>query len=422
MPALADLKRRLALAPDDLAARQQLAELLFGEGDHQGVAAVLERAPRLDANGRRLLVASHLRRGARSAARAVLESAAREHLEDAVVRDELAELLLEEERADDALLALEEADLLAPSPGRARRRAELFRRLRLPRRALEVLRGASRAAPDDRDLCADLRAVEEVLGLDPVLGVLLDPEVAAARGKVAEAREALRAQEPDRARRALALADPSEPGYRVLRAALRAGARPQVPGGVAVDGQADPHQPGLIGVLGWNPHGGAVSPLQAVAVPGNGSLHITGNVAESGQEAARVAWSCLKARAAELQLSKAIATLDLHLHYADTEIAKEGASSGLALVLAGISALKSAPLPPALAATGEITLTGEVKAVLGIHEKLVAATLAGVRLVLLPRRNLREARELPALVAARVRLVHVDTISEAAAAALGHAR
>ena len=91
----------------------------------------------------------------------------------------------------------------------------------------------------------------------------------------------------------------------------------------------------------------------------------------------------------------------------------------LALVLAGISALKRVPLMRALAATGEIALTGEVKAVAGVHEKLVAATLAGTATVLLPRRNLREARDLPALVPARVRLIFVDTISEAARVALG---
>ncbi|HEY3450657.1 MAG TPA: S16 family serine protease [Myxococcales bacterium] len=413
MPTVPELKRRLALAPDDASARLQLAEVLFGEADYAAAAAVLERAAQPDGNARRLLVACHLRRGARGAAREVLEAAALARLDDPAVREELAELLLEDERVDDALLLLEEADELAPDPKRARRRAGLFLHLRLERRAAEVLRQAARLAPRDPELAAALRAVEELLGLDPLSAALSDPAVAGSQGRVAEARELLRCGELDKARRSLALATPGDPGYRELREAIR---KAQA-GSAGPRGASDSGQPGLIGVLGWSPRGGKVSPLQAVAVPGNGTLFVTGNVGETGQEAARVAWSCLKARATELALSVEVTRQDLHLHFADTEISKEGASSGLALVLAGISALRREPLPENLAATGEITLAGELKPVAGIHEKLVAATLAGVTQVLLPRRNLRDARDLPRLVPARVRLTFVDTISEAAAAA-----
>lgn len=415
MPSLADLKRRLALAPGDAALRQQVAEALFGEGDYAAAAAVLEKASQLDPNGRRLLVASHLRRGAREAARAALERAARERPADAEVRDELAELLLEDGRADDALLFLDEADSLAFDPRRALRRARLLRQRRLLRPALKILSEAARVAPLEPALAAELREVEAELGQDAVSAALIDPAVASAGGRVAEAREHLRAGDLERARRALAMADPAEAGFRALRSALQAARR----GRGAADRQPEETRVGLIGVLGWSPKGGSVSPLQAVAVPGAGALHITGNVGASGQEAARVAWTCLKARAAELGVAREVVQQDLHLHYADTEIAKDGASSGLALVLAGLSALRRAPLPADLAATGEIALTGEVRPVAGIHEKLVAAALAGVETALLPRRNLRDARELPARVPARVRLVFVDTLSEAAAAVLG---
>lgn len=174
---------------------------------------------------------------------------------------------------------------------------------------------------------------------------------------------------------------------------------------------------GRIGVLGWNPSGGIVSPVEAVAVPGKGELIFSGNVGTTGQEAAKVAYTCLKARAHELGIQSQVLRHDLHLHFADTELAKDGPSSGLALLLAGLSALTTRPLRPALAATGEVTLHGGVKAVGGLHEKLVAACLAGVRTVLVPRKNLLDARALPPEVTTRVGLVFVDSLGEAVGSA-----
>ena len=109
---------------------------------------------------------------------------------------------------------------------------------------------------------------------------------------------------------------------------------------------------------------------------------------------------------------------DLHLHATDTEKNKDGASAGLALVLAGVSAYTQRPLRAHLAATGEITIMGEVKPIGGVHEKVVAAHLAGIRTILLPRRNLREGRDLPDEVAAKMELIFVDTVAEAIEKAL----
>jgi ATP-dependent Lon protease len=183
-------------------------------------------------------------------------------------------------------------------------------------------------------------------------------------------------------------------------------------------GLSDVPAVGRIGVLGWTPRGGAVSPLEAVAVPGKGELIFSGNVGPTGREAGQVAFSCLKARARELGIESLVTTQDLHLHFTDTEFGKDGPSSGLALVLAGVSAYTQLPLRPWLAATGEITILGEVKPVGGIHEKVVAAHLQGIRTVLLPRRNLREGRDLPHEVADRIELIYVDGVAEAIERAL----
>jgi len=183
-------------------------------------------------------------------------------------------------------------------------------------------------------------------------------------------------------------------------------------------GRDDATLPGRIGALGWSATGGTVSPVEAAAPPGKGELIFTGNVGKAGQDAARVAFSCLKARADALGIADRIERCDLHLHFVDTELQKDGPSAGLALALAGLSAYARAPLRPRLAATGELTLHGAVRPVGGLHEKLVAAYLADVAVVIVPRRNLFELKTVPSEVVARLEIAYVDSLPEA----LEHAR
>lgn len=183
-------------------------------------------------------------------------------------------------------------------------------------------------------------------------------------------------------------------------------------------GTSDQAAVGRIGALGWHPTGGAVSPLEAVAVPGRGELILSGNVGPTGREAATVAFSVIKARAHELAIADLVPELDLHLHFTDTAFGKDGPSAGLALVLAGVSAYTKKPLRTRLAATGEVTLHGQIQKVGGIHEKLIAAHLAGLTTIILPRGNTRDARALPPGVLAALTLIHVDSVADAIARAL----
>jgi ATP-dependent Lon protease len=176
---------------------------------------------------------------------------------------------------------------------------------------------------------------------------------------------------------------------------------------------------GRIGVLGWGPRGGVVSPVEAMCVPGKGEILFTGNVGTIGREAAQVAVSCVKARASDLGIAARVTTTDLHLHFTDMDLAKDGASSGLALALAALSAYQELALVPALAATGQITVSGAVKPVSGLHEKLVASCLAGIRTVLLPRRCILDLEDLPREVRRRVTLHGVDSLPEAIELAFG---
>ncbi|MHB8877168.1 MAG: S16 family serine protease, partial [Myxococcaceae bacterium] len=173
-----------------------------------------------------------------------------------------------------------------------------------------------------------------------------------------------------------------------------------------------------IGALGWTPVGGLVSPLEAVAVQGRGELFFSGNVKGTGLDAGRVSYHCLKAKAQALGIEAAVRERDLHLNFTDSDWGKDGLSSGLALALAGLAAFSGRRVRARLGATGVLTLSGEVQQVGGIHEKLTAAHLDGIRRVLLPRANRADAERLPSRVRRELELVFVASLDDALAPAL----
>jgi len=170
---------------------------------------------------------------------------------------------------------------------------------------------------------------------------------------------------------------------------------------------------GGIHALAYHRFGGALSRIEVVALEGSGELIFTGNIRPTSVEAAKVVWSHVRDHASALALTKAPKTHDVHIHYVDTEIEKDGPSAGLAIALAMVSALSGTPLRKDLAATGELTLTGMVRAIGGLHEKLGAAYLSGVQRVLIPRKNALDTQRLPALVRRNVEIVAVESLAEA---------
>ncbi|HEX4458908.1 MAG TPA: S16 family serine protease, partial [Polyangia bacterium] len=357
---LATARAEAARHTSSVDAHYRLAEAHFGAGDDaatiEACATALELDEDRDGNVRRLLARAFARAGRVADAERVLRELTARAPEDAAARDDLAAHFLTRGRLDDAIVQLEEAARVAPGDPRWRRQlAELYRRQRLMPQARAALAAALTLAPDDAAVAAELHAFDGA------------PDASDASG------------------------------------ASDLATTPAI---------------GKLGVLGWSALGGAVSPLEAVAVAGRGQLVCSGNLGALGREAAMVAFSCLKLLAPATSLAARIATHDLHLHFGDSDIGKDGPSAGLALWLAAYSALAQRPLRASLAATGELTLHGEVKAVGGVHEKLVAARLAGVRTVLMPRRNANALAKLPAEVTAKLAIVLVDSVTEALAHAL----
>lgn len=416
------LKRAVVLAPDDLSARFALAEGLFTEGRFADAARqcakVLAKEPN-HANAQRLLTRAEGALGQRP------DTARPEAWWDA------AERFVAVGRFDDAIFFGEAFCRQHPDDARAwatlagwcrrarlplRARLAYGRALALTQRAPEVLEELTRLLKDSGDDdSVDLLSEAPQGNLSRALELLVDGDAPGARKCLALATDVeQRTGFFHRIRAELLLVEgEKERAQQSLSKALQFDARPFVAGRLARP--LESKTPGRIGVLGWTPVGGAVSPMEAVAVVGQGTLKFTGNVGETGREAGLVAYTCLKAMGPALGIDGLLASYDLHLHFTDIQMGKEGQSSGLALTLAGLSAFRRKPLVARLGATGSITLHGEVQRIEGMYEKAVAAKLAGLRRVLHPRGNTADIKALPPLLREALEFIPVDTFDEALA-------
>ncbi|QDU66947.1 S16 family serine protease [Engelhardtia mirabilis] len=151
--------------------------------------------------------------------------------------------------------------------------------------------------------------------------------------------------------------------------------------------------------LAYTSTGGALLPIEALAMPGSGRTILTGQVGEVMRESFQTALSWGRTRLGSLKLAaNHLDELDLHLHFPASAIPKDGPSAGAAIVVALYSLLSRRAARHDLALTGEVSLHGAVLPVGGLREKLLAAARAGVREVVVPRRNAEELMRLPSEV------------------------
>ncbi len=172
-------------------------------------------------------------------------------------------------------------------------------------------------------------------------------------------------------------------------------------------------RPGVATGLTWTPAGGEIIFVEAALIPGKGELRLTGQLGEVMQESAAAALSYLKARADELGIDRRLfEDRDIHVHIPAGAQPKEGPSAGVTVLTAMASILTGRPVRDDLAMTGEITLRGRVLPVGGLKEKVLAAHRAGLRRVLVPRRNEVDLDDVPADLRRELEVVLVDTIDE----------
>jgi ATP-dependent Lon protease len=178
-------------------------------------------------------------------------------------------------------------------------------------------------------------------------------------------------------------------------------------------------RPGVAVGLAWTPSGGDILFVESTRMPGTGQLKLTGSLGEVMRESAEAARSWLRSPGAPLVLDAAsFDNSDLHLHVPAGAVPKDGPSAGIAMVTSLASLMTGRPVQPDVAVTGEITLRGKVLPVGGIKEKLLAARRAGIRRVVLPERNQRDAEEIQPGLLKGLELCYVGTIDEALAATL----
>jgi len=166
--------------------------------------------------------------------------------------------------------------------------------------------------------------------------------------------------------------------------------------------------------LAWTAAGGDILFVEATRMKGGKTLTLTGQLGEVMKESAQTALSWVRSHAAELGIPPNFwESSDLHLHVPAGAIPKDGPSAGVTMVTALVSLLRGRSVRPDLAMTGEITLSGPVLPVGGIKEKVLAAKRAGVKSVILPKRNEKNLLEdVPQAVRESMTFHLVDTIAE----------
>ncbi len=177
--------------------------------------------------------------------------------------------------------------------------------------------------------------------------------------------------------------------------------------------------PGVATGMAWTPTGGDVLFIEATNMPGNGKFQLTGSLGDIMKESAKASLSYVRSKAKELNLEEGFfSKADFHVHVPAGAQPKDGASAGVTMATALVSLISGQPVRPDVAMTGEITLRGKVMRVGGIKEKVLAAHRAGIKTILLPRRNQVDLEDLPEEVQEKIKFVLLDSVDDALAVAL----
>ena len=177
------------------------------------------------------------------------------------------------------------------------------------------------------------------------------------------------------------------------------------------------HTPERIGVmtgLAWTEAGGDIIKIEAVHVIGKGKTFFTGKLGETMKESVQVALNCLKENIEYYHLDpKNFTENDIHVHFPENAIPKDGPSAGVGIFLTLLSLFFKKPIPGSIGVTGEITTKGEVLRIGGLKEKLIAAVNNHIQTVLLPEHNRRDLDDVPEDIKQKLNLVFVEHIHEA---------
>ncbi len=170
---------------------------------------------------------------------------------------------------------------------------------------------------------------------------------------------------------------------------------------------------GVVNGLAWTQVGGEILEVEVNVMDGSGKLELTGNLGTVMQESAKAALSCLRSRWESLGLSRDFyKTRDMHIHFPEGAVPKDGPSAGIAITTALLSALTGQKVRGDVAMTGEVTLRGRVLPIGGLKEKTMAAMRNGIRMVIIPRENEKDLEEIDQTVRRALHFVPVETVDQ----------
>ena len=179
------------------------------------------------------------------------------------------------------------------------------------------------------------------------------------------------------------------------------------------------NQVGQVVGLAWTEVGGDLLTIESAIMPGKGNIIRTGSLGDVMKESVEAARSVVRARAARLGIKDELfEKRDIHIHVPDGATPKDGPSAGAAMTTAFVSALTGIPVKANVAMTGEITLRGEVTAIGGLKEKLLAAHRGGITTVLIPEENVKDLQDIPENVKSSIEIVPVRWIDKVLEVAL----
>ncbi|WBM44982.1 endopeptidase La [Pseudomonas putida] len=181
-------------------------------------------------------------------------------------------------------------------------------------------------------------------------------------------------------------------------------------------------QIGQVTGLAWTQVGGELLTIEAVVIPGKGQLIKTGSLGDVMVESITAAQTVVRSRARSLGIAADFHEKhDVHIHMPEGATPKDGPSAGIGMCTALVSALTQIPVRADVAMTGEITLRGQVLAIGGLKEKLLAAHRGGIRTVIIPEENVRDLKEIPENIKQDLQIKPVKWIDEVLQIALQYA-
>lgn len=179
------------------------------------------------------------------------------------------------------------------------------------------------------------------------------------------------------------------------------------------------NQVGLCIGLAWTEVGGVILPVEVAVLKGKGNLLLTGQLGDVMKESGRAALTCIRARSEKLKIDeKFYEENDIHVHFPEGAVPKDGPSAGITMTTAIVSALTGKKVRADVAMTGEITLRGKVLPIGGLKEKSLAAYREGIYTVIMPKANERDLDEIAPEVKTKMKFIPVETIDEVLKVAL----